>query len=99
MATKGAAGTLRDVRAKFDGDVISLHVFFAGHEIPMSQSGSTWKGRKSYDVAGKVHAELVFKAPAGTDYKFVLSVDGAEKIKCDGTSAAALFSRGCDVEV
>lgn len=99
MATTRAAVKQQVVTAKFEGDAISLHVFFAGHEIPMAQNGMKWSGTQSYDVAGTVRAELVFKAPAGTDYAFVLRVDGARKVDDSGTSVAPLFTRGYDVEV
>jgi hypothetical protein len=99
MTATGGTSTARRVAATFEGDVISLHVYFAGHQIPMTQSGTKWKGSQSFDVEGTVRAELNFKAPAGTDYTFVLKVDDAKKVDDDGTSAAALFSRGFDVTV
>lgn len=97
MTAAGGTSTKHLVATAFEGDVISLHVYFAGHEIPMAQSGTKWNGSQSFDVAGTVRAELVFKAPAGTDYSFALKVDGAKKVDDQGTSAAPLFSRGYDV--
>jgi hypothetical protein len=87
------------VSASFEGDVLSLHVFFGGHEISLTQNGSKWTGKRTMDVSGKLRAELTFKSPTGTDYTFVLKAGSKKVVDDEDTNDAPLFSRGYDVDL
>jgi len=91
----------KELKVTFDGAVISVHVFVGGHEVALSSvGGDKWSGREPRDIQGPgTTAELVFKAPAGTDYTLAVRYDGKKIVDDDGTSDAPKFSKQYKVEL
>ncbi len=93
----------KELKVTFDGAVISVHVFVGGHEVALSSVGGDndkWSGTEPRDMQGPgTTAELVFKAPAGTDYTLAVTYGGKKIVDDDGTSDAPRFSKQYKVEL
>ncbi len=91
----------KELKVAFDGAVISVHVFVGGHEVALSSVGDDkWSGSEQRDIQGPgTTAELVFKAPAGTDYTLAVTYGGKKIVDDEGTSDASKFSKQYKVDL
>jgi len=84
----------KELKVAFEAAVISVHVFVGGHEVALSSvGGDKWSGSEPRDLQGPGTADLVFKAPTGTDYALTVSYGSERIVDDEGTSDAPKFSK------